>query len=620
MSNSNNDSAIESIEHELYDSKSRAEEVKIHGAKRHKELNLPTSWGEDSSIITRARDDGGMSFGAKLLLISTFLLIAAVAFSAWKILASKNSISANNIEMTIDVAPLIQGGDSTPLVVTLHNSNTVNLESSRVTLLYKRGNGSQDEQEKVQEKRDIGTIKPNEFKKQDFSIMLYGGESEIRSINLKLEYKVAGSNAVFSKIVSADVVLKSPSVSVSIEGPDKLSVGQSGTFSFVIKNTSATSSLASVLQIVFPNSFAIESSTPKPLARSTSWQIESIPSMGSKTIEIVGSFNGKQGEMGTFQAKVGSQGNNQTIIGVVYSAKTKDITLQASPLTVGLNLSTGVGNGEVLRYGEKAVITLSYDNGSSQALEDVSLKLTLSGDAALYGSVDPSNGIYDLDKKTITWNKDNFQDLAVLAPNTHGVLQVTVPVVQRGATTPVVRGVFEGSAKVAGSQDIVASASKVWNVVGSATLDASSQYKTSSFQNNGPVPPEPKKETTYTALLKVTAQSALSSVRVSFVLPAYVTWRGVTSNMPGITYDSKSRTVSWNIGSMEQGRIAVAEIGLSLRPSVSHVGQTPALTSGIILDADEDITRVHLKTTLSPLTISVRNEDWSENPAVVVNR
>lgn len=614
----NNDSSIESIEHELYDPKQKVNETEIHSAKKHRELDLPTSWGEESSIISKAGDDRGISFGAKLLLVSMIVLIGALAFSAWRVLSSKNIISANNIEMSVDVAPLIQGGEASPLVVTLHNKNTVPLQSAKVTLLYKQGNGSQDEQEKIQEKRDIGVIKQDEFKKQDFTITMYGGESETRSVDLKLEYQIAGSNAIFTKIVSAEVVLKSPSVSVTIEGSEKVSVGQSSVYSFIVKNSSATSSLASVLQITFPNSFVTESSDPKPIARSTSWSIGTIPSGESKTVTVTGFFNGKQGEVGTFQAKVGSRGNDASSIGVVYSSKIADITLQASPLTLRMNLSNDGGSGEVLRYGGKALVTLSYDNGSSKALENVSFKLALSGDAAVYSSVIPASGYYDSVKRTVVWDKANFPELSVLAPNAHGVLQISIPIVQKGDNSPILKGIFSGQASVRDGDNVVSSLTKTWNVVGSATVEASTQYKNSSFQNSGPIPPHPNVETTYTAVFKVTAQSALSAAKVSFVLPSYVTWRGITSNAQGVTYNSKSRTVMWNVGSMEQGKITGVEVGLSVKPSLSHVGQTPAITSGIVLDADEEISKVHLRTTLSPLSIALRDEEWQENPSVVI--
>jgi hypothetical protein len=556
----------------------------------------------------------------KLLLVATLLLFAALAFSFWRVVSLRNVVSSANIDMTADITPYIEGGEATPLILTLRNRNTSQLESVSVTLLYKQGNGSQDEQEKIQEKRDIGTIKPNEYKKQDFSVMLYGSENETRDLVVKLEYKVAGSNATFKKIINTQVILRTPPISVTTDGPDKLSVGQSGTYIFTVKNNSATTSLPSILTLTLPNSFTIENASPKSITRSTSWSIKNLAPGESQVVKLTGSFDGKQGEIATIQAKIGSLGDTPTTIGIVYASETRDITLRSSPLTLGMSLLTDNGGAEAIKYNDKATLTLTYDNTSPQALEDVSIKLTLSGDAALYGTINPTSGYYDSSQKTITWTKATLPDLAVLAPSSHGTLQVVIPIVGRGANSPTLTATLVGTGGVKSSDDIVTTVSKTWGVQGSATLSASTQYKNSPFQNTGPIPPEPNKETTYTAHLTVSAQNTLSGARVLFTLPAYVTWREISSSPSTVTYDSKTRTVSWNAGALQQGSVAVVDIGVNVRPSQSHVGQMPAITSGIILDADEEVSHAHLHTVLSPLSTSIKGESWSENPSIVVDR
>ena len=616
----NEESALDSIEHELYDPKAKVSTGDIHRTRSRRTVDLPTSWGDDAPVLVKGEEVKGFSFGTKLLLASTILLFAALAFSLWRVTSLRNVVSATNIDMLADVTPYIEGGEATPLIVTLRNRNTSALESATLTLLYKQGNGSQDEQEKIQEKRDIGSIKQNEYKKQDFSVILYGSEGEARDLTLKLEYKVAGSNATFSKIVNAQVLLRTPPISVHIDGPDKLSVGQSGTYSFTIKNNSATTSLPSLLTLMLPNSFTIESASPKPIARSNSWAVKPLASGEEITVSITGLFDGKQGEVTTVQAKIGSVGESGSVIGVVYAGETKDITLRASPLTLAVSLLTDNGSGEIIKYGDRATLTLSYSNTSLQALEDVELTLTLSGDAAVYNSINPTSGYYNSVDKTITWSKATLPDLAVLSPNSQGSLQVVIPIVAKGTNSPVLKVKLVGSGGVKEADDVVATISKTWGVQGSATLQAATQYKNSPFENMGPIPPQPNKDTTYTAHLSISAQNTLSAAKASFTLPAYVTWRGVTSNPSLVNYDAKTRTVTFNAGRLEQGSVAVVDIGLSIRPSQSHVGQMPAITSGIILDADEEVSRTHLRMTLSPLTTALSNELWPENPSIVVDR
>ena len=615
----NERSALESIEHELYDPKSKLDTANVHHVTSRRALDLPSSWGDEAPLIVQEDIDQRLSFGTKLLLVSTVLLLAALAFSAWRVISLRNVVSSSNIDMTATISPYIEGGESTPLVLVINNRNIAALESASVTLLYKQGNGSQDEQEKVQDKRELGTINSGEFKKQDFSVVIYGSESETRDLVVKLEYKVLGSNATFTKLVTSQVVLRAPPISVTIEGPDKLSVGQSGTYSFTVKNNSATTSLPSVLRLQFPNSFTVDSSEPKPLSRSNSWAIQKLAKGQSQSVSVSGFFEGKQGETGTIQAKIGSQGDTPTEIGIVYASQIIDVTLRASPLEISMDLSTVAGSGDVLKYGDRAYVEMVYNNRSNQALQDVAFKLTLSGDAALYTSIDPGSGYYNSIAKTITWDKAVLPDLAVLPPNGRGVVKVIVPIVLKGNNSPTLKMVFNGSASSKSLDDIVATVSKTFSVSGGASVSASTQYKTSLFLNSGPIPPRPNQDTTYTVNLKVLTQNALSSAKVSFVLPTYVTWRNVTSDQ-SVTYDSKTRTVTWNNGRLEQGKSMTVDIGVSVRPSQSHVGIAPTITSGIILEAEEEVSKVRLQMTLAPLTISLKNEVWPENPSLVVDR
>ncbi len=613
------ESSIDAIEHQLYDPKVRVNDGEIHHTRPHREMNLPTSWGDDAPIIIKGQEERGFSFGVKLLMIATVLLFLSLAFSTWRVLSLRNVVSAENIDMTADITPFIEGGETTKLILTLHNRNASPLENSSVTLLYKQGNGSQDEQEKIQDKKEVGSIKTNEYKKQDFPVTLYGAEGESRDLTVKLEYKVSGSNATFSKIVTTQVVLRAPPIAVHIDGPEKLSVGQIGSYTINIKNNSASTSLPSTLMLTLPNSFTIVSTQPQPITRSSSWSIDALPSGASKTITLTGSFDGKQDEVATIQAKIGSKGDSQTAIGIVYSSESKDITLHDSPLTLVASLFSDHGGTDVIRYGDRATVSIGYSNTSNQALEDVSIKLTLSGDAAVYENINPTNGYYDSQAKTITWNQASIPDLAVLAPNAQGTLQIVVPIVAKGNNSPVLKVSLVGTAGVK-EADMVTTVIKTWGVQGSATLNASTQYKTSPFPNTGPIPPEPNQETTYTAHLAISAQNALSSARVSFTLPAYVTWKGITSDPKVVSYDTRTRTVTWDTGPLAQGVVAALDISLSVRPSQSHVGQTPAITSGIILDADEEVSRSHIRTTLSPLTTAIRNESWPSNPSIVISK
>jgi hypothetical protein len=521
--------------------------------------------------------------------------------------------------MTADMEAFVEGGERAPLTLRLRNRNRAPLESTNITLSYKQGSGSQDEQEKKIEKKDLGTLAPDAALALDYGVVLYGSEGETRDITLKLEYKVAGSNSYFTKTVQKQVILRSPPISVGIDGPEKLSLGQSGVYVFTVRNNSATSSVASVLRLQFPENFKLEKTDSKPIGRSTSWNVPRLSKGDSFSVTVTGSFSTKEGEKSALLAQVGLAGDSPSEIGLVFSSASYDVAMRTSPLLVVQDLSSESSLNEFIKYGDRARVKITYTNSSNEPLEDVSIVLKLSGDAPIYASVEPGDGYYNSVDKTITWNKANSPDLAILAPNANGTLNLSIPIVAKGINSPVLTLTTTGVATAKLTDDVVTNVTKTYGVSGSATLQAGTQYKTSSFTNTGPIPPRPNQETTYTANLKVVAQNAIVNTKVSFTLPIYVTWRGVTSD-PAVTYDAKRRTVTWNIGSLDQGKTASVDVGLLVKPSQSHVGQSPPITSGIVLDADEAVSRTHIKSTLSALTTALRNELWPTNPSIVVDK
>lgn len=612
--------ALEHLEQKLYDPKQKIENVSIHHVRDRIEKELPTSWSEDTPIIRPSQDKTGLSFGAKFLIGAVILLVVALAFTSWRVLSSRNVVSDKNIDLNASTTPYIEGGVATPLVVTLQNRNTVSLEEASVTLMYKQGNGVQDEQEKVQEKRDIGTVNAGDFKRQDFQVTLYGSEAESRDITVKFEYKVSGSNASFSKVVVTQMVLKTPPLSVVIDGPKILSVGQSGTFTFTVKNNTGTTTIPTLLTAILPTNFNIEDVSPKPSSRATAWQIPSLTAGGTQVVTLTGSLSGNQGETATMQALIGSSGGSLSEVRVVYSKETFDIALRTSPLLFSYALDTDRGEGENLRYGDRALLTIHYKNTSADQLHDARIVLSVSGDAALIKQISTDRGYYDSVNGTITWNKDTLPDLALLPAGREGDLLITIPIVTRGTNSPKLILSTAGTATVAAKDDVEAVLSKTYFVQGSASISARTQYKNSPFQNSGPIPPNPNIDTTYAIHLTVSAQNALQNAKVSFVLPTYVTWRNIDTDPTRTTYDATTRTITWNIGSLDAGKLVGTDIGVSVRPSQGQVNFSPPITGGIVLDADETVSRVHLRTTISGLTTYISGEVWNVNPSLVVDK
>lgn len=613
-------SALDSLEQKLYNPKEKIDTVTPHHVRDRHEKELPTSWSDDAPIIKATEDESGLSFGAKFLIGSLIVLVAVLSFAAWRVLSSRNIISEKNIDMELDMSHYVEGGESFPLTVSLYNRNQVPLEEATLTILYKKGSGAEDEEKKVQVKKSIGTIPPQQLVRQDFEVSVYGSESEARDITVKLEFKTSISDTLFSKTRVETIVIKSPPVSVGILGPDILSVGQEGVFTIIVKNNMATSTTPSLLMLILPSAFTLEGAEPKQSARGNIWPIGALEPGASSTVKVTGTLTGNQGEVATMRAIVGSVGGSASEIGIQYDSRAFDIALRTSPLLITSAMETERGTSEALRYGDRATLTFKYKNVSQETLHDASLLLKIAGDAALMKDIRTETGYYDSAAGTVSWDRGSLPALATLSPGSEGTVTVIIPVVTKGSNSPKLSVTMTGRATAQESNDVVSTLTKSYVVQGSASLSAKTQYKNSPFQNTGPIPPEVNVETTYTVHVTVSAQNALQNTKVSFVLPAYVTWRNVGAATSSITYDARSRTVTWSIGSIAAGKTLSNDIGVSVKPSQVHVNMSPYITGGIVLDADEVESRAHLRTTISGLTTQLSGEAWNVDPSIVRDR
>jgi hypothetical protein len=129
------------------------------------------------------------------------------------------------------------------------------------------------------------------------------------------------------------------------------------------------------------------------------------------------------------------------------------------------------------------------------------------------------------------------------------------------------------------------------------------------FQNSGPIPPKAEQQTTYTVVWTVDdTSSAVTNAEVRSSLPAYVKWLGKTDpSSENITYNSVDGTIDWKIGSigtytLNNTKRRQVAFQVAINPSITQVGQAPALVNQSILTAQDDFTNKALNSSLSPLT------------------
>jgi hypothetical protein len=106
----------------------------------------------------------------------------------------------------------------------------------------------------------------------------------------------------------------------------------------------------------------------------------------------------------------------------------------------------------------------------------------------------------------------------------------------------------------------------------------------------------------------------VNNAQVVATLPSYIDWLGVTSpSTERISFDSTSRQITWNIGSVPAGagfssskREAYFQIGFT--PSLTQVGGTQTLLSASALSGLDTFTSTSLADTAQNLTTRIFND------------
>ncbi len=612
-------SALAHKEQELFSNTYAPSQSVKHQGGSYMAKDLPHAWGDNTPLKDTPRST--TSFGAMFLIFSLVALIAAVSFTGWKFINKKNVVSNANIATEISIKPFVEGGENTTLSYSIQNNNSLPLENAVFTISYEKGSGAQDEQNKKQEKITLGNIAAGELRKGDIQIQLYGAENSSRDVTGRLEYKVNGSNSSFSKSVIATTVLKTPPVSVHIESDATVSAEEAYPITIRIKNTTSNVMDPAMLSLTLPASYVVTEYSEKPFNKNPAWRYEALNPGEEKSILIKGHFKGLTGEAMNIKAVVGSQGTQLGNIANVYSSDSRDVTISAQSLALSVALTEETGDiaATTVLPGSRVRAVVTYENKSDVALSISSIVAHIGGNKFDATSVSPDSGLFDSTDNTITWTGATQSMLNQIAPGDRGSLIATFTVSPDALTdAPLVIDVKGVATTLDQSKVFTSKESKSWFVQGGAQISGAISYKNSSITNTGPLPPVANQTTTYTITLSAQSQSILKNSVASLKLPLYVSWKNVILDNAPITYNDRTRTVSWNIGNLNKGTSIRASFQVGVRPSLTHVGGMPTITNGIVFEGVDAVSGQTVKDTGAPLTTYLGQETLKKDISTVV--
>ncbi len=561
---------------------------------------------------------------------SLVFFILTLAYASYVFFAGGNTVSNDNIVISIVGNNFVAGGEELSLVVGITNKNSSSLDLVDLVLEYPKNSASSQVASSAATERfrqTLGTIPAGAVRNESLKIVLFGQQGTVRPIKITLEYRVEGSNSIFVKEKFYDVTINSTPLNLTIDAPMVISSNQDITLN--IKETlNATKSASKILlKLDYPVGFQFLSSTPAPTLGNNVWSLGDMAPGAVRNISITGKMvDVADGEEKFFHITSGSQSStDKSMIDVVFNAISHVVVIK-KPFIEARLLVNGVHQSEYAIPGKNTIQgQIEWKNNLDTKVNDLSITAKILGNAVNRKTINSQRGFYNSATDVITWDKNYIEAFGEINPGDSGTVNFSLsPMPLFSATEGMLSDPsINIEISVSGKQSISGYAttnlnnsdSGVVRIISDIGLAGKALYYSGPFTNKGPVPPKVEQETTYTIQwsLSNTANNISKGV-VRSSLPPWIRFVGTISPpLEDLTYNASTREIVWNAGRIPKGTgITTADRSVSFQvsfsPSLSQVGTIPVLVRDAVLTGHDDFANVDVRATKGSLRTSLDSD------------
>ncbi len=625
--NQEDSSKIDSLKKSLYSRSSPDIRTKRRLRFTSQETDVKTDWEHPEEIkedveLNKRYKDTSMSFFTKILVTSIIIFALALGAGAYLLFNGSNIVSANNIDITINGPVSVAGGEPISFDVQISNKNNIKLETVDLSVDFPAGTvDAVDTSKELKNFREIiPDIESGGIGQKTIQAVIYGEENSKKVVTVTVEYRVKGSNAIFQKQKTFDVLISSSPLTLSIDSFKEINSGQEFELAIMMTSNSKETIKNLLLKAIYPFGFTYTSSDIKPLGDTTTWRMGDIPPGGKKVLKIKGKMDGQDDETRVFRFTTGAQSvRNDKIIGTEYVSGTQEISIRKPFISVGVSLDGESDKQEYIgSFNNTIKVEISYFNNLTAPILDGEIHVKLAGSAFDKISVSPEQGLYKSATNEIVWNTITTPDLKNIAAGDSGRVSFSmIPKDLSSASKAITNPDISMSVSVQGNRNsetdvpesVVSSAQRRIKISSNVALGGQIIRSSSPFDNFGPIPPKAEQQTSYTVIWIVdNTSSNVNNAQVKASLPPYVKWTNkISPTNEDISYNSVDGTIVWRIGSLgtytlNNSRRRQVAFQVAINPSITQVGQTPILVNEAVLTAQDDFTNQALNSNLSSLT------------------
>ena len=326
------------------------------------------------------------------------------------------------------------GGEPTQLQIVVTNHNQVALQLADLVITYPKGTRSPTDlsTELATQRISLGTIEAGGRRQGTISAVFAGGSGTEANVAVDLEYRLAGSSAIFVASSNYQTTFSSSPVSVSIEGNIETVSGQPVELTVTVASNTNTPVKDVLLSVGYPFGFAFSSASPQP-ARAGIWELGDFAPGQKRQIILRGTLKGESGDERVFRITVGTRKSPQEE-NLTTPLSEAAFTMNVSEAFLGLAVSVnkagaGAGTGATVSPGDTVNTLVSWQNNLSTGIVDAVIVARLSGIQIDGATVRSADGFFRSSDNAVLWDKTTTGGaLANLAAGAKGVVSFSFQV------------------------------------------------------------------------------------------------------------------------------------------------------------------------------------------------
>jgi len=572
-----------------------------------KKEQVPEAWNHQDIANTKESNVKKNSFFKNFFIFSILLFIFATVYLLFNFFLGGNNVSNENIEIAVLGNTFTGGGEDLPLVIEITNKNTTALELADLVIEYPRGSTLNNDGEIERLRQSLGVVPAGSIKSENMKVVLYGEKGSIHEIKISLEYRLAGSNAIFLKDKFYKVTINSTPIDLAVDAPSEITPNQDLTFKVkaVLNNNKSTSDM--LLKLDYPFGFEFISANPPPSIGNNIWDLSNLRLGSEREISVNGTMiDVHDGELKIFHALVGpQQRGDKTKIGVVFNSLAHNVLIRKPFVEARLFVNNDYKREYAVSAKDSIVGTIKWFNNLNTPVTDLEIRAKFKGNAFDVKNVDTEYGFLESSQNTIIWDKNTEDDFANIRPLSEGSVRfrLTAPLTFSSSNNLLIDPFINIEISISGKQPLGGNITKTLESVEVKNIKILSDVSmlTRVVHEAGPLPPKHEQETTYKIIWSIAnTVNNVSNVKVVSSLPPRVNYKNlVLPANQDLVFDPSTRIITWNVGNIPKGTgllspLREVSFQVSINPSLSEVGSTPNITERATLTGFDDFAKVNI--------------------------